>query len=664
MNKIKRLLIALLFVALPLSLVGCYEPDLEYKPVEVGQLQTPKKAEYGSAEFRQEYKEIERYEETVELDVAVCEFPLEPGVASDTTYKNQSFNEVALEKLNIKLNYVVHTNSSFYEDKLNQYFLSDMPDMFYITNPQMYTTLKDGGKLADLTESFWYLNDELQENYLEHFPELLPACMENGKLYSLPTITNTYQTAQRLYIRKDWLDIVGMDAPTTMEEFYQVGKAFADHKEEIAEATGIAVNTVKPFTMNKEITWSGSYSIEGFLNCYGTSIDAYFEGDDGELYFSNTSQEMKNALAMLRKMYAEGILDKDFTNQTAEKIQGHIKAGFVGMIFGEWWLAKDVLDDCVNNIEGSDWIWVDIPSAEGVDAKPIVKSVNISGYNVVSSTCEHPEAVARLINLFYDMYYSDDATERYEGKNLPSNRFYYQFVPIKLWDGIASIREYERVQAVFDNLLELDFNPALYVDADEYAKNGILQTVSSITDDDYLVNKLGDNEYTIIHRDVIAAINANSQVKAEFSKLKTREKTLHFVDGYPYFYAYSSGKKLNDMSAGEKRGWGIYHEMIDPTGGYSYVVELTKKTKEAKYNRFYGAPLEIMKENSSYVTKQTNIIFTKIINGTISLDGFESEYIPKVAPKQDPIMPEVNKWYKSHNIDYDHVYALINKQAS
>ncbi len=662
MNKIKRLLIALLFVTLPLFMVGCYEPDLEYKPVDVGQLQAPKKAELGSDEYRQEYKEIEKYDEVVEIDVALCEFPLEPGVDSETTPKNQSFNEVALEKLNIKINYVVTTNSAFYEQKLNNYFTSGrMPDMFYITNPEMYTKLMEGGKLADLTETFWYLNDELQENYLQHFPELLPECMREGNLYSLPTITNTYQSAQRLYIRKDWLDIVGMDAPTTMEEFYQVGKAFAEHKEEIAAATGIAVNTVKPFTMNKEVTWAGSYSIEGFLNCFGTSVDAYFEGDDGQLYFSNTSQEMKNALAMLRKMYDEGILDKDFINQTAEKIQGHIKAGFVGMVFGEWWMAKDVLDDCVSNIDGADWVWVDIPSAEGVDAKPIVESVNISGYNVVSSTCEHPEAAARLINLFYDMYYSDDATERYEGRNLPSNKFYYQFVPIKLWDGIASIREYERVQEVFDNLLELDFNPALYVDEAEYAKNGILQTVSSITDDDYLVNKLGETEYTIIHRDVIAAINANSKVRAEFSKLKTREKTLHFVDGYPYFYAYSNGKQLNEMSTGEKRGWGIYHEMIDPTGGYAYVVELTKKVKEAKYDCFYGATLTVMKENSDSITRNTNIMFTKIIVGQMTIEEFDSVYVAEIKSKVDSIIPEVNKWYKTHNIDYNHVYALINK---
>ena len=670
MNKnIKKAILAFLVVTLPLSMSGCYQPDLEYKPVEVGQLQAPKVA-LGSDEYREVYPEMERYPETVTLDVAVCEFPLDAGVDPQTTTKNQSFNEVALEKLNIKLNYIVSADSSIYEEKIRQLFIrGKAPDMFYITNPAMYTELKDGGNLADLTETFWHLNDDLQSNYLDHFQQLLPACMENSKLYALPTLSNTYESAQRLYIRKDWLDICGISKlPTTMEEFYEVGKAFADNKDKIAAATGILENQVKPFTMNKQLTWAGSYSIEGFLNCYGTSVDAYFEGENGELYYSNTSQEMKNALAMLRKMYVEGILEKGFTNQSAEKIQGHIKAGFVGMVFGEWWMAKDVLDDCVNNVNGADWVWVDLPTAEGVEAKPIVESVKISGYNVVSSTCKHPEAAAKLINLFYDMYYNDNATEIYEGRNLPSNKFFYQFVPIKLWDAVASIKEYERVQEVFNELVALNFDPSLYVPAAEYEKEGIVQTVTTLEDGDYLINKLVDENnadnvtYEIIHREVIAAIEANALVKAQFDKLKSREKTLHFADGYPYFYAYAQGKRLKDMNAGEKQGWGIYHEMIDPTGGYAYVVELTNGLKEAKYDCFYGASLAIMKQNSETVTKRTDTMFTKIIIGQMTLDEFDSVYVAEIKPFQDPIMPEVNKWYKNHAVDLEHVYALINNK--
>ena len=664
MNKnIKKIILALLLVILPLVMAGCDDKDYSYEAVEVGQLQAPS-VDRNSPAYREKYKTIERYDNTVTIDVAVVNYPLEAGVKPNTLPTNQTFNELALEYLNIKLNYVVMAKTSNYETDLNLYIADNgLPDMFYVTNSAMYTELANDGMLADLSDAFWYLNDELQENYLTHFPELLPTCMQESKLYALPNITNQYAAAQRLYIRQDWLDIVGMEAPKTMEEMYAVGEAFVKNKDKIAAATGIKANRVIPFGMTKDLTWSGSYSVEGFLNCYGTSMNAYFEGENGELYYSNTSPEMKEALTMLNKMYSAGILDKDYATASSDDVQANIKSGYVGMAFGEWWMAKDVLDDCIERVEGSEWTWVELPAPAGRTAKPIVKTVNVDGYNLVSKDCKNPEAVARLINLFYDIYYSNDAQEKYGDRVLPSNGFYYQFVPIKLWDGIASIREYKRVQEVFDNLYEAGFrNLSQYVDPAVYNESGILQKVTSTTKDDYLVSVDVENNVSyIINRDVIAAINANPVWKEEFDTLHRREKTLHFVDGYPYFVAYKDGKKLSEMCKGEKAGWGIYHEMVDPKGGYAYVVDLTEKRVEAKYNRFYGANLSAMTDKLPYITTQTGTLFAQMIVGELEIDKFESKYVEAVFNKNggNDVMKQVNEWYKAKNVDLNDVYALI-----
>ena len=666
MNKIiRKIFIATMLVALPLSMVGCYEEDYSYEPVNVGQLQ-PASYKVGSAEYKEKYAYLGSYgeygkDEPITITVAAVDYPLESGIPSSTTVRNQTFNQIALETLNIKLEYVVIGNTSNYDTNLNLYFANGLvPDMFYTTNAGTYAELLQDGALADLSDAFWYLRDELRENYLEYFPELLPTVMQDSKLYSFPTITNQYATAQRLYIRKDWLDLLGLQVPTTMEEFYAVGKAFAENKDKIAAATGLKkASNVIPFTMNKELTWSGSYSIEGFLNCFGTSMNAYFEGEDGNLYYSNTSQEMKAALTMLRDMYSEGILDKDFMTKGADQVQANINSGFVGMTFGEWWMPKDVLDDCIARVDGAEWVWVNLPGIDG-EAQPIVKSVNVSGYNLVSSSCKYPEACAKLINLFYDIYYSDDAQQRYGDKVLPSNGFYYQFVPVKLWDGIASIREYKRAQEVFNNLYDAGFDPSNYVDTATYAADGIMQKVSSTTAEDYVVSKV-DNVSYIINRDVINAINSNPTWKTEFNKLKNREKTLHFVDGYPYFVAYKKGKKLSEMAPGERAGWGIYHEMIDPEGGYAYVVDLTEKVCEAKYDRFYGANLSAMTDKLPYITTQTGVLFARMIVGELSIDKFESDYVKAVFENNGgkAVMDQVNAWYKSTKIDVNEVYALV-----
>lgn len=660
MTKIIKRLFILSAVTLITLLAGCGDIDYTYKGANVGQLQAPT-VDRNSAEYRQKYSTLEKYAEPVTIDVAVVNYPLEAGVKENLTPQKNTFNAIAKEVLNIDLNYVVVAKTSNYESNLNLYIADNgLPDMFYVTNSAMYSELQKDGMLADLSDVFWYLNDELQENYLEHFPELLPTCMEDGKLYSLPTITNQYATAQRLYLRKDWLEIVGKDVPKTMEEMYEVGLAFAQNKDKIAEATGIKSNRVIPFGMTKELTWSGSYSVEGFLNCYGTSINAYFEGEDGNLFYSNTSPEMKAALTMLRKMYGEGILDRDFATKTSDQVQANIKSGYVGMAFGEWWMAKDVLDDCIERVPGSEWTWVDLPAPAGQTARPVVKTVNVSGYNLVSKDCKNPEAVARLINLFYDIYYSDDAQEKYGDRVLPSNGFYYQFVPIKLWDGIASVREYKRAQDVFNRLYDAGFDPSKYVDAATYEVDGIMQKVSSTTKEDFVVSVVDGVSY-IINREVIKAINANPTWKEAFYELRNREKTLHFVDGYPYFVAYKNGKKLSEMCAGEKAGWGIYHEMIDPNGGYAYVVDLTEKKVEAKYDCFYGASLSAMTDKLPYITTQTGTLFAQMIVGEMSIDEFEQKYVQNVFYNNggDIVLEQVNEWYKSNVIDYENVYALV-----
>ena len=71
--------------------------------------------------------------------------------------------------------------------------------MFYITDPKVFADLRDNGRLADLGPSFWYLNKDLQNIYLNVMPELLPNVMVEGKLYSFPMASNTYESAQKLY---------------------------------------------------------------------------------------------------------------------------------------------------------------------------------------------------------------------------------------------------------------------------------------------------------------------------------------------------------------------------------------------------------------------------------------------------------------------------------
>lgn len=666
-NKIRLINLLLILVILPFVFACGYEPDYEFVAINPGKLKAPSISRTDE-NFRNTYGTLTPYDEEITITVAAIQYDVESGVKPGTTPENQSFNRLAKEVLNINLKYTVIGSTTAYDNKINLAIAAgNMPDMFYTTNATLFSQLLEQDKLADLSEAFWHLNDDLLENYLTYFPELLPTVMKDGGLYAFPAITNKYTAAQKLYIRKDWLEIVGLDAPTTIEEFVNVGQAFLEHKAEIAAATGIAANRVIPFTMHKELTWAGSFSAEGIFNAHGASMNSFFEGEDGELYYSNTSPEAKNTLKTLQKMYKDGILDQEFLSKTSEQIAANIKSGYVGMIFGEWWLPKDALDDCIANVDGAEWIWVDLPSvSENEKSVPIVPKVLISGYNLVSKDCKHPEAAAKLINLFYDVYYNDNAAEIYGPDALPSNGFYYQTVPIKLWDGAASLREYKRVQEVFNEMYEAGFNPADYIDAETYKNNCLYQRIPSedLKPTDYrigIVTDGGKTYYNIINRNAINAIENNEEWAEIFNRLRTREKTLHFADGYPYYVALRNGKTLQEMTRKERTGWGIYHEMVDPEGSYAFVSALTEGTEEVKYNQFYGATLSSMNDYGEYINTQTNVIFTKIITGQLDIDAFEKEYVKKIFNNNGGpiILKQVNAWYDSQNINLEEVYENI-----
>ncbi|MDE5548395.1 MAG: hypothetical protein K2J30_05325, partial [Clostridia bacterium] len=230
----------------------------------------------------------------------------------------------------------------------------------------------------------------------------------------------------------------------------------------------------------------------------------------------------------------------------------------------------------------------------------------------------------------------------------PANGGYYQFVPVKLWDVRASDAEYKRVNRVFNELYEGGLNDR------NMFKGGLYEDLTNAQIAEY--QAAGEKIYTVtttsggasvLKRDVVAAIEADPTLKASFNSLRSREKILHFADGYPYFVAYKQNVATKDMTKEERKGWGIYHEMIDENGSYAYVVDLSEGKKHAKYDELYGTALSAMTDHGEYITSQTSVRFTKMISGESPMSDF-SEFV-KVYNNNggELIEKQVNAWYKA-----------------
>ena len=577
----------------------------------------------------EDYSPLKKYDTTVTVKVLGTDFTAIGEVPA--TYKgkpsgpaNNAFNDAALQFLNIKIEYVSTISGERYADRLNTLMAAgDLPDVFRVTNSTTYEIMKTSGLIADLGNTFYYLNDELQGMYNDKlYKPALESCMEEGKLYAFPNVQNPYERAQKLYIRKDWLDVCGLAVPTTYEELVNAARAFKNNAAKLAELEGLAAKDIIPIGMTKEIAAVGNNTAAGFFNLFGAQPGAFMQ-KDGALIDSNTSDEAKRALEELSKLYSEGLIAKEFYNYTDTKVSNDIIAGKVGIVSGMRHMASYPLQESVSNEStvSAEWVSIELPTVDGKAALPVVDRVLIEDYNCVRRGYEHPEVLAKLSNLFYDMFYNDQAYATYGSLCEPSGGFFYSWVPAKLWYTPYTTESYKRVQTVFNELYEAGFRISDAKLAEMADKN---------FDRKAYYEEILQGEYGEI-----------------FKKLRVRERDNGFRYGYPYMQALKAGKTSAEMSVLEKKGYGIYEQAISATGGDGYVTELAEGRKQAKYNEFYGVQTPAQQNYGEYLDSSMKKFYLQVITGGASISGWNDFVADYNKNGGEAVLKQVNQWYKA-----------------
>lgn len=124
--------------------------------------------------------------------------------------------------INTDLNLTVYASQDDYKNQLNVRMASaNFPDLFSVDRQQL-KQFSEQGLLLDLTP---YM-DKLKPVKDFIGEESLKKGTMNGKVFAVAkTPTIPYDT---YFIRKDWLDKLGMQVPKTTDELLEVAKAFAD----------------------------------------------------------------------------------------------------------------------------------------------------------------------------------------------------------------------------------------------------------------------------------------------------------------------------------------------------------------------------------------------------------------------------------------------------
>lgn len=302
------------------------------------------------------------------------------GVAEGDALSYQRVTELT----NIKLD--INVIPSDYTPKLNtQIAANNVPDISHLTQTQLQEFGASG--------VFLCLDD-----YKELLPDFYAAMEKNpdmykfaidGKMYSFPAVSrDDVSKAPIMFMRTDLLEKHDLAVPTDTETLYQTLKALKElYPESIPYST------------------RGQSSLKTVLfYMLGSGSGIYFDPDvDGGKYvYAPTSEQYKNALAYVNKLYSEGLLDVEYSVTSNAQWQENFATGksffsadnpiFIAAMLST--LQMDVPDAKIEYIPA-------ITSDYGIRRFQTYSPHNYGRQWAISAKVKNPELVMAFMNWCY-----------------------------------------------------------------------------------------------------------------------------------------------------------------------------------------------------------------------------------------------------------------------
>lgn len=253
------------------------------------------------------------------------DFNIDPGGMSLT---DNEYIDFLQEKTGVRVE-IDSPGSSGYMDRLNILMASgDYPDAFMISHAERNRLLQfaNDGLLTDLAP---YLDK--YPNIKKYMPEDAWLPVKDGEhIWAFP-YNRQDGLHQVVYINKEWLDHLNLEIPRTIDEFYNVMKAFTEN-----DPDGNGQNDTFGLIANSDLSYGGRIFRAAF------DAEAY-QVIDGQVIQPEITENYKEYLTFMQKLSEEGILDPEWATSSSaimrEKLADHRHG-----IFSGFWHFKSGLE--------------------------------------------------------------------------------------------------------------------------------------------------------------------------------------------------------------------------------------------------------------------------------------------------------------------------------
>ena len=390
----KQIIAAVLAAGMALSLTACGEKDSV--ELNTGELQ--------------------------EVDTAELQFPLKEkatltGMTSfpantESNPNNRTIFKRLQEKTNVEIEWTAIQGDQW-GDKitLNMANPKTLTDFIFTAGFGDSDLLKyaDQGIIIPLEEYIDAYMPNLSAVF-EKYPEYRTMSTDSeGHIWALPWIEQlgsektAIQTIDNMsFINKKWLDFLGLEMPTTVDEFEQVLIAFRDHASELQAEFNIDGSIIPMSCIVNDGGQDPCILINGFGEGYGDADKGRHIAvtDDLKVICSATQQGFKDGIAWLHSLYEQGLIDPEAFTQEWSTYVSKGKSGRYGVCFS-WDVAN------IDNLQ--DWVPLPALTADTRNITPQNGSFT-SGYDrgrcVVTAVAKNPALVCAWLDQMYDPFQS------------------------------------------------------------------------------------------------------------------------------------------------------------------------------------------------------------------------------------------------------------------
>ena len=339
----------------------------------------------------------------VKITVEVFDRGTDGGrTAAANNYYTQWIHDKVLKDINVDVTFQAVGRWTETTDIVNLLASNSAPDLCITYATEAINTFARQGGILELTP---YI-----DRVLPDFKKLLGkdpqfpgqdfiyrdrGSVEANKMYSFATYVIDVRSAQKnIFIRKDWLDKLGLPIPKTTKEFHDALVAFRDR-----DPGNVGRNNVVPYAQDADARWGFSPIVYAYFDPKMTPKD--------EWIYSITDRPIslpgyKEGVRLINAWYNEGLIYKDFPlMKVAEDFWNLIKTGRVGAFAGNWdlpWRADSSIQvEMAKNVPGANFVAVDcIQAPDGVNRKYISDKPDRRVF--VPAASKNPEAALRYLN--------------------------------------------------------------------------------------------------------------------------------------------------------------------------------------------------------------------------------------------------------------------------